>query len=90
MGDKPNLGAYVAARRKTLGLRQNDFAEALGHTNQAISKFESDNSLISILVLPALANLLHLSLNDLVTRNPNPTAPAAPLPKANPKPCRRT
>jgi transcriptional regulator with XRE-family HTH domain len=72
---KESLGAYVAARRKSLNLTQNDLAQALGYTNQAISKFESEGSLLSILVFPDLANILQCSLSDLLTRNPNPVLP---------------
>jgi transcriptional regulator with XRE-family HTH domain len=81
---KVELGAYVGERRKKQGLRQSDLADALGYTNQAISKFESGASSISILLLPDLANLLGLSLDDLVARNPNPAAFPPKNPKADP------
>jgi transcriptional regulator with XRE-family HTH domain len=47
-------------------------AKALGYTNQAISKFEMGGSQISIAVLPELADLLKISLDDLFAMNPDP------------------
>ena len=74
------LGTYVSNRRKALGLTQNDLAQSLGYTSQGISKFESGESQISILVLPKLANLLQESLDDLLNEAKEP----APLKEANP------
>ena len=72
---KGPLGKFVAERRKSLNLRQSDLAEALGYTTQAISKFEAGESQIAIVVLPNLANLLQLSLDDLFAENIPTTAP---------------
>jgi transcriptional regulator with XRE-family HTH domain len=80
--EKPQLGSYVAARRKTLNLAQADLAKALGYTNQAISKFEMGGSQISIAVLPELADLLKISLDDLFAMNPDPK-PAGTNPRFN-------
>jgi transcriptional regulator with XRE-family HTH domain len=75
-----NLGLYVMTRRKGFGFKQSDLANALGYTSQAISKFESGESQIALEVLPKLANLLSLSLDDLLLENPNP----APFVQPNP------
>lgn len=72
MEDKQSLGAYVAARRKVLGLRQSDLADVLGYTTQAICSFEMGKSQPSVLLLPSLANALGESLDDLIFLNPNP------------------
>lgn len=79
MEDKQSLGAYVAARRKVLGLRQSDLADVLGYTTQAICSFEMGKSQPSVLLLPSLANALGESLDDLIFLNPNP----APLIEKN-------
>jgi transcriptional regulator with XRE-family HTH domain len=81
MKKKSELGLYVAERRKTLGLTQGDLAKALGYTAQGISKFESGDSQISILVLPKLANLLNETLDDLIAEKKNPD----PLTEPNPQ-----
>src|SRR5574344_285739 len=78
---KKGLGTYVSERRKELGLTQNDLAKALGYTAQGISKFESGESQIAILVLPKLANLFNESLDDLLNEVKEP----APLKDPNPQ-----
>jgi len=70
-----DLGHFVSQRRKKLELRQSDLGETLGYTAQAISVFEAGQSKISVTVLPELANLLKLSLDDLLNRN----VPATPF-----------
>jgi transcriptional regulator with XRE-family HTH domain len=67
-----NLGSFVAQRRKTLGFSQIDLANAVHYTGQAISSFEKGDTSPSISVLPSLANFLKLSLDDLLSQNPNP------------------
>jgi len=75
-----NLGEYVSKRRKALGLSQNALANSLSYSDQAISKFEAGDSLLSLSVIPALANILQLSLDDLLLRNETP----APFKDKNP------
>mgnify|MGYP001159315634 CR=1 FL=1 len=67
-----NFGPYIAARRKALGLSQNDLAGALGYSDTAISKMESGLSSPAISLLPNIANTLELNIDDLVKRNENP------------------
>jgi transcriptional regulator with XRE-family HTH domain len=67
-----NFGPYIAARRKALGLSQNDLANALGYSDTAISKMESGLSSPAISLLPNIANTLELTIDDLVKRNENP------------------
>jgi transcriptional regulator with XRE-family HTH domain len=77
------LGNYVAERRKELALTQSDLAKSLGYTVQGISKFESGDSQISILVLPKLANLLNESIDDLLAEKKNPEPLSTPNPQVD-------
>jgi transcriptional regulator with XRE-family HTH domain len=70
-----SLGSFVCQRRKALGLRQQDLADELGYSVQAISKFENQQTQMDIASLPRLAQVLKLSLEDLLQQNPNPVAP---------------
>jgi len=72
--ERQPLGAYLALRRKQLSLSQSDVANSLGYTSQAISKFEAGDSSLTIMVLPNLANLCKLSLDDLLLMNPHPAS----------------
>lgn len=69
-----SLGEFVSRRRKELGLRQQEVADALGYTVQAISKFETGLSQMDLATLPALASFLKLSLDDLLKQNDNPSS----------------
>jgi transcriptional regulator with XRE-family HTH domain len=69
---KDTLGRYIVSRRKELGLRQIDLAEALGYSVQAISKFENGLSQMDLRSLCALAKELSLSLDDLLHQREKP------------------
>ena len=68
----------IAFHRKRLGLTQEALAQKLGVTNQAVSKWESGQSCPDIALLPALADLFGITLDELFSREPK----AAAVPRA--------
>lgn len=60
------LGKRIAGYRKGLGLTQEQLAEQLGLTAQAISKWENDLSCPDITVLPKLADIFSVTIDDLL------------------------
>lgn len=66
------LGKRIAAQRKRLGLTQEQLAEKLGITAQAVSKWENDLSCPDISVLPLLADIFGISTDELLGRNLTP------------------
>lgn len=66
------LGKRIAAQRKRLGLTQEQLAEKLGITAQAVSKWENDLSCPDISVLPLLADIFGISTDELLGRNITP------------------
>ena len=62
------LGKRIAAGRKGLGLTQDQLAEKLGITAQAVSKWENDQSCPDINTLLRLAELFHISTDELLGR----------------------
>ena len=44
MLNQEQIGAYIAARRKTVGLTQAEFGERLGITAQSVSNWERGGS----------------------------------------------
>jgi transcriptional regulator with XRE-family HTH domain len=70
--DSRKLSDFVSERRKKIGKSQNDLANNVHYTNQAISSFEKGKTSPSISILPSLADFLELSLDDLLAENPNP------------------
>ncbi len=74
------FGERIAAYRKERGLTQEGLAQRLGVTNQAVSKWESDQCCPDIMLLPALADEFGVSLDELFGRSvPAPvTVPEQP------------
>jgi transcriptional regulator with XRE-family HTH domain len=77
---KMELREYIALRRKSLGISQSEIASAMGYTDTAVSKIESGASTPPISILPSLANILQISLHDLLVMKEDP----APLKSPNP------
>lgn len=63
-----SLGSQIARFRKEKSMTQEALANALGVTNQAVSKWELDQSCPDIQLLPKLADLFGISLDRLFER----------------------
>lgn len=74
---KLNIAEQIQTYRKELGLTQEQLAEQLGVTNQAVSKWETEQSYPDIQLLPQLAELFHVTLDQLF--GCGTAAPAAPV-----------
>ena len=61
------LGKRIAALRKEKELKQDALAEALGVSPQAVSKWENDQTCPDISLLPKLAALLGISVDELLS-----------------------
>lgn len=64
--DTMKTGAYLAMLRKARGRTQQEAAEQLGVSNKTISKWESGGGLPDITVLPALAELYGVTVDDIL------------------------
>lgn len=63
------LGKRIIANCKRLGLTQDQLAEKLGITAQAVSKWENDLSCPDITILPRLADIFGITTDALLGRN---------------------
>lgn len=63
---KKSLGAMIAELRKQQGMTQLELAEKMGVTDKAVSKWERDLSCPDINSLPNLAEILGVSVEDLM------------------------
>ena len=61
------IGKRIASLRKEKGLTQEDLAAALGVSGQAVSKWENDQTCPDISLLPQLAKLLGISVDELLS-----------------------
>ena len=63
---KKQLGANIAAYRKSIGLTQAGLAEKLNYSDKAVSKWERAESVPDVLTLTQLAELFDVTVNDLL------------------------
>lgn len=63
------LGNKIAELRKEKGMTQEALAKELGVSNQAVSKWESDQSCPDVLLLPQISDLFGITLDELFGRN---------------------
>lgn len=60
------LGERIKYHRKRLGLTQEQLADRLGVSAQAVSKWENNQSCPDISILPEIADLFGISIDELL------------------------
>ena len=70
MEQNETLGKRIAALRKEKGLTQEQLAEKVGVSAQAVSKWENDVSCPDITLLPLLADILGVTVDELLGVKP--------------------
>lgn len=61
------IGKRIAGLRKEKGLKQEELAEMLGVSGQAVSKWENDQTCPDISLLPQLARILGVTVDELLS-----------------------
>ena len=61
------IGKRIAGLRKDKGLKQEDLAQMLGVSGQAVSKWENDQTCPDISLLPQLAKILGVTVDELLS-----------------------
>ena len=74
---KKTLGTMIAELRKQHGMTQLELAEKMGVTDKAVSKWERDLSCPDINSLPNLAQILGVSVEDLMQIKKEAEAPVS-------------
>ncbi len=64
------LGDKIAHYRKKLNITQDTLARQLGVTNQAVSKWESDQCCPDVMLLPKIADIFRVTIDELFGREP--------------------
>ena len=64
---KETIGNRIQKFRKEKGMTQEELAEKLGLSSQAVSKWENDASCPDISMLPKLCNLLGVTADELLS-----------------------
>ncbi len=68
---KMNIGEIILKNRKRLNLTQDALAVKLGISNQSVSKWESDKCCPDIELLPQLADIFEISIDELLGYRPS-------------------
>ena len=66
--DKYKFGEFIYTQRKRLGFTQDDLGRKLNVTNKAVSKWETGETLPDIQLLPKLASVLNVTIDELLTQ----------------------
>ena len=74
------IGNIISTYRKNMGLTQDGLAQQLGVTNQAVSKWESDQSCPDILLLPKIADIFGITIDELFGRERPQAEPVELIP----------
>ena len=61
------MGSRIAARRKKMGMTQEELAVKMGVSAQAVSKWENDAFCADISLLPRLCRILGITSDELLT-----------------------
>lgn len=69
------LGARIARGRKDQGMTQVQLAERLGIAQQTLAHYEVGRARIAASLLPAIADILDLSLDELLVGQPQARSP---------------
>ena len=85
-GENYTIGKRIMFLRKQAGMTQEQLAERLGVTPQAVSKWENDNSCPDISMLPAIAEVFGVSTDALLGREPLSAPAAIPAPDGGKEP----
>jgi hypothetical protein len=64
--DAGKTGKFIAKKRKSMNMTQNELAKKLHITDKAVSKWERGLSFPDISILIPLAEILNISLYDLL------------------------
>lgn len=73
------LGKRIADLRKSKELKQDDLAQMLNVSPQAVSKWENDQTCPDISLLPELARILGVSVDELLSGKSKPITQLVPL-----------
>ena len=64
--ERKSIGMLIAALRRANGLTQKQLADQLGVSDKAVSRWERDESLPDLMLLPVIADLFHITVDELL------------------------
>ena len=64
--EKKTIGSFLSALRKANGMTQQEVADKLNVSNKTVSKWERDEGCPEIMMLPAIAELFSVSVDEIL------------------------
>ena len=64
--EKKTIGGLIAALRKANGMTQKDLAEQLNVSDKTISRWERDDGLPDLSVIPVIAEIFDITCDELL------------------------
>lgn len=64
--ERKSIGTFIAALRRASGMTQKELAEKLSVSDKAVSRWERDESLPDLLLLPVIADVFHITVDELL------------------------
>ena len=68
------IGSRIAENRRRIGMTQEELAAKLAVSAQAVSKWENDITCPDVMTLPKLAELLGITVDELLSGKKQPQA----------------
>lgn len=65
--NQEKIGVFIADMRKKQGMSQKQLADEIGVTDKSVSKWETGKSLPEISKMESLCEILHISINELLS-----------------------
>ena len=84
--ERKSIGMLIAALRRANGLTQKQLADRLGVSDKAVSRWERDESLPDLMLLPVIADLFHITVDELLRGERRAQADGAAEAQANADP----
>ena len=81
--ERKSIGTLIAALRRANGLTQKQLADRLGVSDKAVSRWERDESLPDLTLLPVIADLFHITVDELLRGERRAQADGAAEAQAN-------
>ena len=78
--EKKTLGSFLSALRRAQGLTQQEVADRLAVSNKAVSRWERDEAMPDITLLPAIADLFGVTVDELLRGERKRVTDTPPLP----------
>ncbi len=64
--ERKSIGSFIAALRRAKGMTQKELAEALMVSDKAVSRWERDDSLPDLTLLPVIADIFDITVDELL------------------------